>query len=71
IDKEEKCKGVPKHCSTTQEKIVREYYHIKSKNHQIFINKVEKNIKYSDDKKVHLENDNIVPYGYLNKYNLT
>jgi 5'-3' exonuclease len=63
-DKEEKCKGVPKHQTTTDHKDKREYYHIRSKNHTISIQKVEKNIKYSDDKKLYLSSKNVVPFGY-------
>jgi hypothetical protein len=64
VDKEEKCKGVPKHQTTTDHKDKREYYHIRSKNHTISIQKVEKNIKYSDDKKLYLSSKNVVPFGY-------
>jgi hypothetical protein len=69
IDEEEKCKGVPKHCTTTEEKHIREYNIIRSKNHQVFIDKVSKKLKYTDDKKVYLSDDEVVPFGYKGLYN--
>jgi hypothetical protein len=63
-DKEEKCKGVPKNKTTTDHMDRREYYHIRSKNHVISIQKVEKKIKYSDDKKLYLSNGDVLPFGY-------
>lgn len=61
----EKCKGVPKNCTTNQYQPVRKYHSIRSKNHEIIIEQIIKNLKYTDNKKVHLD-DRLVPYGYKN-----
>jgi hypothetical protein len=68
MDKEEKCKGVPKHCTTIEEKPIRKYTHLRSKNHVIVLENVEKKLKYSDEKKVYLSNDEVVPFGYKGLY---
>jgi hypothetical protein len=68
IDKKEKCKGVPKHCATIEEKPVRKYTHLKSKNHVILLERVEKKLKYTDEKKVYLPEDEVVPFGYKGLY---
>jgi hypothetical protein len=68
VDKDEKCKGVPKHCTTTEKKEFREYYQIKSQNHVVLLNKVVKKISYSDDKKVYISEDKIFPIGYKGTY---
>jgi hypothetical protein len=64
VDREEKCKIVSKHQTTTNRLEIREYYQIRSKNHTISIQKVEKKIKYSDDKKIYLNNGDVLPYVY-------
>ena len=74
MDKEEKCKGVPKNkrtnCTGTKVpelKTEREYYSIVSKNHQIMIRKNIKKLKYEDDKKYYI-GDEAYPYGYKGMY---
>jgi hypothetical protein len=62
-DKKEKCKGVPECCSTIEYKPERVYYSIKSKNHEIHIVENKKILKYEDDKKIKLGNENF-PRGY-------
>jgi hypothetical protein len=68
VDKDEKCKGVPKHCTTTERKETREYYQIKSEKHLVLLNKVVKRISYSDDKKIYISEDEIYPIGYKGTY---
>jgi hypothetical protein len=63
VDKKEKCKGVPDRCTTIEYKPERFYYSIKSKNHEIAIIENKKLLKYQDDKKIKLGNENF-PYGY-------
>jgi hypothetical protein len=63
-DNKEKCKGVPKHCTTTEYKPERSYYSIRSKEHQIMLVNNIKKIKYIDDKKVEIQNNEVLPYGH-------
>jgi predicted ribosome-associated RNA-binding protein Tma20 len=70
VDREEKCKGVPKHCTTIDKLDIRGYYHIQSKNHTVSIQKVERKIKYSDDKKIYLVNGEVLNYGYKGEFGL-
>ncbi|MCL6579441.1 MAG: hypothetical protein K6T73_08670 [Candidatus Bathyarchaeota archaeon] len=65
VDKKEKCKGVPDRCTTTEYKPERTYYSIRSKNHEIAIIENKKILKYEDDKKVKIGNENF-PFGYKN-----
>ena len=64
VDNKEKCKGVPYHCTTTEYRPERTYYSIVSKNHEIAIVENKKILKYEDDKKIKIDNENF-PYGYI------
>jgi hypothetical protein len=64
VDKKEKCKGVPYHCTTAEYKPERTYFSIISKNHEIVVVENKKILKYEDDKKIKIDNENF-PYGYI------
>jgi hypothetical protein len=67
-DKEEVLKGVPKCEKTTEYVPIRTYNKIRSKNHVVVLETIKKKISYSDDKKVYIDERNIVPWGYKGLY---